>query len=391
MGSSVRGPLSCAGQQTITVLRPLIKAHRTQVLDPVAIFIPTLTAGGAERVASILANQWCQSHQVKLITYFNEAHFYTLDPRVEVLSLGYVPNRRQPGRTVDVALALAAFRRKVLKIRPRFVLSFMNKYNAFALASLWGSGTPVIVSERDSPTEVLPRLRVLARDSLYPGAAGAIFQTAAAQAFHLGRSRIARSTIIPNPITRIIEPSERTPEKIVLSVGRLVGKKAVDHLIRAFGAMQTPGWRLMICGDGPMRATLDAQVSSLGLSSRVDFIGAVSDLRPFYKRAGMFAFSSLYEGFPNALAEAMVSGLPCVSYDCPTGPSELIQDRVNGRLVPVGDWISLAAAMDEVAAEQVTADRYGEASATLARALDPQTIADRFLEFCDQSAQKARQ
>jgi GalNAc-alpha-(1->4)-GalNAc-alpha-(1->3)-diNAcBac-PP-undecaprenol alpha-1,4-N-acetyl-D-galactosaminyltransferase len=301
-----------------------------------------------------------------------------------------MPNRRQPGRTIDVALALASFRRNVLKSRPHFVLSFMNKYNAFALASLWGTGIPVIVSERDSPTEVLPRFRVLARDLLYPWAAGAIFQTAAAQAFHLGRSRIVRSAIIPNPITRIIEPSERKPEKIVLSVGRLVEKKAVDHLISAFGAMKVPGWRLMICGDGPMRAALEAQVRSLELSNRVDFIGAVSDLRPYFKRAGMLAFSSLYEGFPNALAEAMISGLPCVSYDCPTGPSELIQDRVNGRLVPVGDWTALAAAMDEVAADQVTADRYGTASATLARALDAGTIADRFLDFCDEAARNAR-
>lgn len=356
--------------------------------DTGVIFIPTLTAGGAERVAAMLANQWCRTRRVHLVTYFDEPQFYALDPRVHLSCLGFAANRGRILRVLDALRAARAFRRVIRAADPDFVLSFMNKYNVFAIASLGGTGTPVIASERDSPTEALSWARRLSRDLAYPSARGLVFQTAAAEAFIRGRSRIARAAVIPNPVGRIIEPAERRGEKVVLSVGRLVAKKAVDQLIRAFDAMTVPGWRLVICGDGPLRGALEAQASACDAAGRIEFVGPVTDLAPHFRRAGMFAFSSLYEGFPNALAEAVVSGLPCVAYDCPTGPSELIRDRHNGRLVPVGDWRGLALAMDEIAANADLAARYSANSEPLAAWLDPAVIADRFLDFCDEAAEQ---
>lgn len=364
----------------------LVENRRAGDEPRLCVFIPTLTAGGAERVASILANTWCLTRRVAVVTYFDEPHFYQLDPRVDAYCLGMSPNRGVAQRSVDILLAAGVLRCVVRRMRPDFVLSFMNKYNAFCLAALAGTDISVIVSERDSPTEVLPRLRVIARDILYPYSAGLICQTDAGHAFMTERLSIKYATTIPNPVIRILDPTDRVPEPVILSVGRLTAKKAQDQLIAAFAAMNVQGWRLVLCGDGPLREALECQVSELGIADRVEFAGTVHDLRPYFRRAGIFAFSSLYEGYPNALAEAMVSGLPCVSYDCPTGPADLIADGENGLLVPLADVAALTAALDRLAGDAAFARRLGAEAARLAEELAPEGIAARYLSFCEDAA-----
>lgn len=356
--------------------------------EPCVIFIPTLTAGGAERVASLLAQAWSLSRKVVVVTYFDEPRFYDIPDSVEVMSLGFHPGRRGALRAFDVCMALSLFRRCVVRLRPKFVLSFMNKYNAFCLAAMYGSGIPVIISERDSPTEKLPRIREVVRDRLYPTADGLICQTHQGEEFILARLRKCKSSmVIPNPIRRTINPADRDPARIILAVGRLEKKKGFDQLIEAFAGMKCgEGWKLVICGDGSLREELSTLVCRLQISNSVEFAGAVKDLAPFFVRAGMFALSSLYEGYPNALAEAMVAGLPCVSYDCPTGPAEMIQHGVNGLLVPVGDVAALSAALDTLVADSDLAQRLSIEAAKLGQMVAIDAVASRYLDYCESVA-----
>lgn len=353
---------------------------------PLCIFIPTLTAGGAERVASILANVWCDNRSVIIVTYFDLPAFFRINPRIKIECLGLKSNRGMFLRTFDIMLASWRFRRLISRLSPEFVVSFMNKYNAFCLASLFGLPVPVIVSERDSPTEKLPRSRIIARDVLYPFAAGLICQTDRGRDFITARTRIKRSAVIPNPVDPMIEPSSRDAEKIILGVGRFVPKKGFDQLITSFAAMNDESWRLVLCGDGPLREQLIMQAEALGVSRRMELPGLVSDLGPYLSRAGIFAFPSLYEGFPNALAEAMVSGLACISYDCPTGPSDLIDDGKNGVLIPVGDVAAMTAALDRLAADRDFAERLGARAGELAAQLDPAHVSAEYLAFCEAAA-----
>lgn len=350
------------------------------------IFIPTLAAGGAERVTSTLANEWCKSRRVTLVTQFDRPDFYPLDPRVDVIRLGFTPSRPLLPRVVDIASAARALRKAVTKARPDFVLAMLQNYNELALAALAGTGLPVIVSERGSPQNRERPVRLLARDLLYPNAAGVIFQTRVSQDHLSARLRLKRSVVIPNPVRPVIAPEERVAERLILTAARQVEGKGLDQLLNAFAGMKTPGWRLVLCGDGPLRPSLEAQAQDLGIADRVEFTGTVKDLAPWYRRAGIFAFSSLHEGFPNALAEAVVSGLPCVSYDCPTGPSELIEDGVSGRLVPVGDWQALRDALDDLASDEAKAERYGREGARMADALHPERITAQYLAFCEEAA-----
>ncbi len=124
--------------------------------------------------------------------------------------------------------------------------------------------------------------------------------------------------------------------------------KAVKNhslLLRAFAKLERPDARLMFVGDGAGRDALLALACELGVADRVILAGFLSDPTPFYQTADLFALSSNYEGFGNVIVEAMASGTPVVSTDCPSGPGEILEGGKHGRLVPVGDVDAMASAI----------------------------------------------
>ena len=121
-------------------------------------------------------------------------------------------------------------------------------------------------------------------------------------------------------------------------------------------------------GSGPLKDELEAQAKSLGLQTRVSFIGATSDPFTLLQAADLFVFPSRFEGFPNALVEAMACGLPAISFDCLTGPADIIRNGVDGILVPPGDTAGFAAGMDMLMGNAAARARLGiRASEVLTR------------------------
>jgi glycosyltransferase involved in cell wall biosynthesis len=121
-----------------------------------------------------------------------------------------------------------------------------------------------------------------------------------------------------------------------------------------------PNWDLIIVGDGEDRALLEAQVDQAKLRDRIFFPGWVSDMEKIFRSGDLFVFPSVSEGFALVLAEAMASGLPCISYDCKVGPSEIIRDGVDGLLIPVGDEAAFSAAMLRLASDELERVRLSE-------------------------------
>lgn len=263
------------------------------------------------------------------------------------------------------ARLVRALRRAIRTRAPDVVIAMMTETNVLTALACLGTGRPSIGCERIHPPGLpLRREWQLARKFAYR-----LHETVAAQtrqtADWLAENTFARRIdVIPNPLTwpipagdPVVAPTAicGANRKIVLGVGRLAAQKGFNHLLDAFASicLSRPAWDLVILGEGPERAALEDQARKLGIADLVMLPGSIGNVADWYARASIFAFSSLFEGFPNALVEAMASGLPAVSFDCDTGPREIIRHGIDGLLVPLGDGSAfakgLAALMDDAA------------------------------------------
>lgn len=317
---------------------------------------PSLGAGGAERVLSILANAF--SSRGDLITVVTlatpETDFYSLNPRIGRVSLAGM----QDSSTVFQAIAnnvrrLLAIRRAIAGSHPDVVMSLCDQTNILVLLATLGLGLNVIATEHTDPRHRrLGSAWALLRRFTYPWASRVVMLTEPTLAWACQQWPRWRATTIPNPVH--IDTPERLParpvffaEHTVVTLGRLHPLKGHRVLIRAFSrvAPRCADWRLVIFGEGPERAALEEQIAELGLKERVYLPGNVDPSAPMLVHADLFVLSSQYEGFPMALLEAMALGRPCISFDCPSGPAAMIHSGVNGILVPPGDEAALADAM----------------------------------------------
>jgi glycosyltransferase involved in cell wall biosynthesis len=152
---------------------------------------------------------------------------------------------------------------------------------------------------------------------------------------------------IPNATPQLTADRPSLDVPVVVAAGRLTTQKGFDLLIPAFAAVaeRHPEWTLRICGDGPQRGRLGSLIVEHGLSNNVLLMGPVDRLDEQMAQASLYVLSSRFEGLPMVMIEAMSLGLPVVSFDCPTGPREVIQNGRSGVLVPDGDVDALAKAM----------------------------------------------
>lgn len=336
----------------------------------IVLVSPSLSAGGAERVISIMANYWAeQDHNVTVLTISSiDGDFYRLSPDVARIGL----NVRWNSRNVWAALRNNWTRLRRLRVaidacHAEVVVSFVDQNNILVLLALLGNRVPVIVSERidprhHDPGEVWRWLRRL----FYPMAAAVVVQTERVRhGWALNFLPSERVHVIANPLRSLPVPRPAdSADKTILAVGRLGPQKGFDLLLQAFARSQLArsGWRLTILGDGPERARLKQMGSELGLNGAVALPGGVPDPESHMKLGAIFVLSSRYEGFPNALLEAMGMGMAVVSYDCESGPSELIRHGINGLLVPRRNVEALSRTLVDLAAEPEWRKQLGTAA-----------------------------
>lgn len=326
----------------------------------IVVFLYSLGDGGAERVATGLTGHWAaRGHDVTVLTLASDKDdFYELGPRVSRESLGLTGDSGGALTALVSNLGrLHALRRSLRRHRPDVCLALMNTANV--LLALAGAGLPGrrFGSERVHPPTVAsaPAWGWLRRQG-YALLDGVVAQTGEAADWLRRHTRARDVVVIPNPLQwplptqqPVIDPADvcRPGRRILLGAGRLVQQKQFEHAIEAMAALHEryADWDLVIVGEGPERERLQRLVDDHALSGRVFLPGRVGNVGQWYSRADLFLMCSRFEGFPNALLEAMACGCPAVSYDCDTGPRDLIRHGLDGMLVPPGSLLDLVRAL----------------------------------------------
>lgn len=323
----------------------------------IVIVITSLCLGGAQRAATTLAvGLHGRGHEVSVLTFARDGAepFFPLPKGVPLRQLNLLEGSGNPWQALSANLTrLRTLRRVLLMERPDVVLPFMDTTNILTILALFGTDIPVLACERTNPAaHSIGGIWRLLRRLAYPLAAGVVAQTEAARRLLPGYV-----LAIPNPVNTpdmgaTPVDANRAPE--IIALGRLAPEKGFDMLIRAFArvAQRHPRWLLRIVGEGQEAPRLETLCRGLGLERRVLLPGGTSDPTRALQQADVFALSSRYEGFPNALCEALACGLPAVAFDCPSGPAEILRHEVDGLLVPAEDVTAFAQAMQRLMDDQ---------------------------------------
>ncbi len=234
--------------------------------------------------------------------------------------------------------------------------------NVVTLLACRPLGVDTVVSERIDPSQQpLGRSWSWFRRRAYPSARALVVQTHAARRHLEAVMRGRPIYVIPNAIDAANAAGPRGDSRRfaggtlqLAAMGRLAPQKGFDLLIDAFAqaAASRPDWSLVILGEGPERQHLEEQIQLRGLEGRVRLLGWVADPNAVLGDCDAFVLSSRFEGFPNALLEAMALGLPAVAVDCPSGPADIIRNEVDGLLVPLGDVPALTTALRRLMSDE---------------------------------------
>ncbi len=347
-------------------------------------YINSLNRGGAERVLLQLAERFAAAgYRAVFVTSFRDAEEYPVPKTVERIS---IEEEQLPQSRLKKNISrISALRKLCRQYRPQALIAFMAEPNFRAVLAAAGLPVKTIISVRNTPEkEYAGRLFRFVAKHILPHADGCVFQTEDARAWFPKKLQ-DKSTVIMNQVSRsFFDEAPAAEKKDIFTVGRLNAQKNQAMLIRAFSRLENCDDRLIIYGEGPLRAELEELIEELGLNERVKLMGLSHDILRDIKGAKIFVLPSDYEGMPNALLEAMALGLCCVSTDCPCGgPRAVIEDSVNGRLIPAGGEDALVEVLQELLADGERREAMADAARQRAGMFSPEAIFARWQEYVE--------
>lgn len=323
----------------------------------ILFIIPTLGTGGAERVATILANHFVKKHVVEFfVMEKSTVECYPVDPIIKINEVGIEVRRGNKFRAVvNFCVTLMRQRNvllmKIKEYKPDIVISFLPKADMLVYTIYRKNGFRWISSERNDPMS-RNKIEGLLLNHIYKKADMIVCQTNKISEFYKSKG-IKHTTVIRNPI--ILSDSEKTELGIsfryLITVGRLDRQKNYEMLIQAFSKVKSEmacPEKLLILGAGPEEEKLKRLIKKLDMSSEIMLLGRKNNVFDYLRSAEAFVMSSNYEGLPNALIEAMAVGLPVISTDFFTGAAAELIDESNGFLVPVGEMEKMKIAISKM-------------------------------------------
>ena len=325
----------------------------------ILLAISTLSKGGAERVMARLAN-WLHkcNYEIALTTFRTDINEWPLQRDIIRYNIDDYKLSGESGESG----AICGLKRIIQAYRPTHFLSFMVKMNLRVVQAAKGEKAKVILCDRIFPPSCYTDDLMQSCSQLYPHADALVMLTKRCidewAASFMPRNKLY---IIPNPyIPHDGEPTLPLKNQYLLAVARLEPQKGLSDLLRAFASFSVryPHVFLLIAGQGVDEPRLHEQARILNIADKLRFVGFCPNPELLYKNALFFVSASHFEGFPNALVEAMYLGCPAIFTDCPTGPRELLGNNERGLLVPVGNIDELTNAMIKMYTNVILREEY---------------------------------
>lgn len=303
--------------------------------------VPFLSSGGAERVVSIWASELAKlESDVHVLVHYRVEEEYSLYDTVKIHAL---TGGKSAYSELCAIQKLQRLRKKIIEINPDVILPFITHVGIMTTIANLGLKSCIVETIRTNP-RCSPRNRLLRwlRNFSVVMASRCIVQNQE-QKNYFPNWLWRHIEIFPNPISdEFIQDGKvffSNEIRRIVAVGRLEEQKNYPLLIEAVSKVVSndSNIELRIYGEGSQEENLRQLISTRGVSDRVFLCGRTSRVREVLMESDLYVLCSNFEGMPNSLMEAMATGLPCISTDCPTGPSELIENGVNGYLIPVND------------------------------------------------------
>lgn len=305
----------------------------------IIIYVESLKgAGGIERIVSQLVEEWKKIYELKIFTKDKgEIYFSSEFKDVKIISLNCkriinMHNRFQRCWSTFINLFVSIKKISCLIKKEKFDYIYVTTpLNALECICAGIKPQKIIVSEHGSALGVNKIYRIIKKYT-YPKVK--CVSVPNKMDVDIYKEYGANAVYIPHLVKKIEYNKERYDKKVMLNVGRLTKDKQQELLIECWNdALAYSDWELWIVGDGEEKNNLESKIKKLNLEGKIKLFSSTKNIDSFYKNATFFILSSKYEGFGLVLVEAMSYALPCISFDCPSGPRDVIEDGKNGFLI----------------------------------------------------------
>lgn len=356
-----------------------------------------LEQGGAERVVTNLANRFAaEGYQVIIATEWYGENEFQIESEVQRVHVGLREGDEKKHHLIQFLLRVKYLKEFLKKEKPDILIPFARKALYRGLTAAYFIKIPVLISIRTDPAgHYEERSDKLQIPILFPRADGCVFQTEGAKEFFAPRLQ-DNSRIILNPINEkyigVSEPEKRT--KTVVQSGRLVDFKNQPMLVRAFMKVHEkhPDYDLKIYGGDSHDGTkeiLEDLIRQYEAQNYIHLMGASDSLEKDLADAAIYAFTSDWEGLPNALMEAMALGLPIVATDCPCGgPRTIMTHEVDGLLIPIKDEQALVDGINRLIENPELAKRLGSQARRIAERANSRTVFEQWRDYIEELCDK---
>ncbi|HFI0035575.1 TPA: glycosyltransferase [Streptococcus suis] len=344
----------------------------------------SLTGGGAERVISVIANEFSKIpaiDNITLVSIIEDKVSYELNKQIK-----YIPYKGiNENKLIRVIKRFSFLRKTIIKEKPDVIISFATQVNIYSIVANLGLKTKVIISERNDPNRdpIQSTVRKI-RDQVYKLCDGAVFQTTDAMNYFEKVGKFPR-TVILNPLkANLPEPYEGIRESRIVTVARLHPAKNLPLLISSFKNIirKFPNLTLEIYGEGKEKNHLIELVKTKGITERVFFKGFSNSIHNDINAAACFVLSSNYEGMSNAMLESLALGIPTICTDCPIGGARMVIDHMeNGLLFPVGNQEKLEQYLELILEDFSLREKFKENSIKIRERLSSEKISKQWFEF----------